>query len=70
MYSVFIRCPFFQWKKVFAERFLLQRNWLNGKYDLRTYEGHNQGLVILNVATLSKNMNTSVNILQLITKMN
>ena len=37
---------FFQWKKVFAERFLLQRNWLNGKYKLRTFEGHNQGLLL------------------------
>ncbi|XP_028398029.1 uncharacterized protein LOC114521707 [Dendronephthya gigantea] len=32
------------WKKVFAERFLLQKNWLNGKYKLRTFEGHNQGI--------------------------
>lgn len=44
MYCMFICCLFLQWKKVFAERFLLQRNWLNGKYDLRTYEGHNQGI--------------------------
>ncbi|XP_046840183.1 uncharacterized protein LOC124434340 isoform X2 [Xenia sp. Carnegie-2017] len=32
------------WKKVFAERYLLQKNWLNGTYTLRTFEGHHQGI--------------------------
>ncbi|EDO39072.1 predicted protein, partial [Nematostella vectensis] len=33
-----------QWKKMFAERFLLRKNWLNGRCDVRTFEGHTQGI--------------------------
>ena len=34
---------FTQWKKMFAERFLLRRNWLKGKCIVRTFKGHAQG---------------------------
>ncbi|KAL9959313.1 hypothetical protein ACROYT_G032627 [Oculina patagonica] len=33
-----------QWKKMFASRFLLHQNWLKGKCDVRTFEGHTQGI--------------------------
>ena len=33
----------FQWKKMFASRFLLHQNWLKGKCNVRTFEGHTQG---------------------------
>ena len=33
----------FQWKQMFAERFRLRRNWLNGYCNVRTFEGHMQG---------------------------
>jgi len=32
------------WKKVFAERFRLHRNWLRGQCHVRTFEGHTQGI--------------------------
>ena len=32
-----------QWKAMFAERFRLRRNWLNGYCNVRTFEGHTQG---------------------------
>ena len=34
---------YFQWKKVFAERFQLRNNWLRGRCTVRTFEGHSQG---------------------------
>ena len=34
----------FQWKQMFAERFRLRRNWLNGYCNVRTFEGHMQGV--------------------------
>ena len=40
---VFTFCDLLQWKKMFAERFLLRQNWLNGKCKVRTFEGHAQG---------------------------
>lgn len=33
-----------QWKKMFASRFLLHQNWLKGKCNVRTLEGHTQGI--------------------------
>lgn len=33
-----------QWKKIFASRFLLHQNWLKGKCNVRTLEGHTQGI--------------------------
>lgn len=33
----------FQWKKMFASRYLLHQNWLKGKCSVRTFEGHTQG---------------------------
>ncbi|CAG2220949.1 FBXW7 [Mytilus edulis] len=33
-----------QWKKVFAERYRLRQNWLNGRCTVRTFEGHSQGI--------------------------
>lgn len=32
------------WKKVFSERFRLRNNWLRGKCNVRTFEGHTQGI--------------------------
>ncbi|XP_014676124.1 PREDICTED: probable E3 ubiquitin ligase complex SCF subunit sconB [Priapulus caudatus] len=33
-----------QWKRVFAERYRLRRNWLTGHCNVRTFEGHTQGI--------------------------
>lgn len=33
-----------QWKKMFASRYLLHQNWLKGKCNVRTFEGHTQGI--------------------------
>lgn len=33
-----------QWKQMFSERFRLRRNWLNGYCNVRTFEGHTQGI--------------------------
>ncbi|XP_072177966.1 uncharacterized protein [Diadema setosum] len=33
-----------QWKRVFAERYRLRRNWLKGLCTVRTFEGHTQGI--------------------------
>ncbi|KJE91050.1 F-box domain-containing protein [Capsaspora owczarzaki ATCC 30864] len=35
------------WKLIFAERYRLRRNWLNGRYTVRTFEGHSQGISCL-----------------------
>ncbi|XP_074644813.1 uncharacterized protein LOC141901465 [Tubulanus polymorphus] len=32
------------WKQVFAERFRLRNNWLHGRCQVRTFEGHTQGI--------------------------
>ena len=31
---------------MFAERFRVRRNWLRGRYTVRTFEGHSQGLSV------------------------
>ncbi|XP_070558029.1 F-box/WD repeat-containing protein 7-like [Ptychodera flava] len=36
--------PYIHWKQVFAERYRLRRNWLNGYCTVRTFEGHTQGI--------------------------
>ena len=33
-----------QWKYLFAEKFRLRRNWLKGYCNVRTFEGHTQGI--------------------------
>ncbi|XP_062522205.1 uncharacterized protein LOC134196990 isoform X2 [Corticium candelabrum] len=33
-----------RWKEMFAERFRVRRNWLQGRYTVRTFEGHSQGI--------------------------
>lgn len=33
-----------QWKQMFAERFRIRRNWLKGYCNVRTFEGHTQGI--------------------------
>jgi len=38
------QCGVINWKAVFAERFRLQRNWLKGRCNVRTFEGHTQGI--------------------------
>lgn len=42
-----IKFFFFQWKEVFAERYKLCNNWLKGRCNVRTFEGHTQGECIL-----------------------
>jgi len=32
------------WKKLFAERYRLRRNWVRGQCHVRTFEGHSQGV--------------------------
>lgn len=32
------------WKKIFADRYRLHRNWLRGQCHVRTFEGHTQGV--------------------------
>ena len=32
-----------QWKGVFADRYRLQNNWMKGRCNVRTFEGHTQG---------------------------
>lgn len=32
------------WRKLFAERYRLRRNWLRGQCHVRTFEGHTQGV--------------------------
>eukprot|EP00118_Oscarella_pearsei_P004897 m.21743 g.21743 ORF g.21743 m.21743 type:complete len:730 (+) comp28214_c0_seq1:139-2328(+) len=33
-----------QWKLMFSERYRIRRNWLKGRYSVRTFEGHSQGI--------------------------
>ena len=40
-----------QWKLMFSERFRLRRNWLNGYCNVRTFEGHTQGMFSSHVIT-------------------
>ena len=35
---------YLQWKAVFSERFRLRNNWLGGRCNVRTFEGHTQGV--------------------------
>ena len=35
-----------QWKEMFAERFRIRRNWRKGYCNVRTFEGHTQGMYI------------------------
>ena len=35
---------FLKWKAVFSERFRLRNNWLGGRCNVRTFEGHTQGV--------------------------
>ena len=34
---------YFQWKKLFAQRFRLRENWIKGRCSVRSFEGHTQG---------------------------
>ena len=38
---------------MFASRFLLHQNWLKGKCDVRTFEGHTQGKYFIRVLILN-----------------
>ncbi|XP_065830255.1 F-box/WD repeat-containing protein 7-like [Oscarella lobularis] len=33
-----------EWKSMFSERYRMRRNWLTGRYTVRTFEGHSQGI--------------------------
>ena len=56
VHVVIIQGGFSQWKAMFSERFRIRRNWLKGFCNVRTFEGHTQGIYYVHVHVYVKDV--------------